>query len=146
MIERLYVSYHEFGGLLDELVGRLDGSYACVYGPPRGGLPIAVHLSHRLGIPLLAGEHDLAPAGALNDTRLLIVDDIADTGRSLASLTASLDSHGVSLVTACLFYKPRSIIEPDIWIRRVDDDCWVTFPWERADEIPNRELGGSSGR
>ena len=45
-----------------------------VYGPPRGGLPLAVKLSHLLNIPL-----------SLDTIKqnTLVVDDISDTGNTL---------------------------------------------------------------
>ena len=50
-----------------------ENCFAGVYGLPRGGLPLAVWISHRAGIPLL-----LAPC-----RNALVVDDIADTGATL---------------------------------------------------------------
>ena len=51
-----------------------------VYGLPRGGLPIAVSLSHKLDLPLLMNYYDRK---IVTDKKILVVDDIADTGHTL---------------------------------------------------------------
>ena len=49
-----YVSYGEYGLILNEFVERLkDKEYDFVYGPPRGGAPIAAHMSHFLDVKFL---------------------------------------------------------------------------------------------
>ena len=49
-------------------------TFVGVYGVPRGGLVLAVVLSHRLGLPLL-----LEPTAGC-----LVVDDVYETGQTLA--------------------------------------------------------------
>ena len=53
--------------------------YDSIYGVPRGGLIPAVMLSHRLGLPLATRSR--AKSGEGN---VLVVDDIADTGRTVS--------------------------------------------------------------
>ena len=64
-----------------------------VYGPPRGGLPIAVTLSHRLNIPLIKDYWETEKLD-----RVLIVDDIADTGKTLEPLI------GPKFITYTIYY------------------------------------------
>ena len=87
--------------------------FSGVYGFPRGGLPLAVWISHRAGLPLL-----LAPA-----KDALLVDDIADTG---ATLFKYKDSHFI----ATMFYHRQSSVVPDFWMFEKKNDEWVVFPWE----------------
>ena len=47
-----------------------------VYGIPRGGLILAVMLSHKLDLPLIMSKDEL-------DENSIIIDDIADTGKTL---------------------------------------------------------------
>jgi hypoxanthine phosphoribosyltransferase len=141
MIDRLLISYGEYGLLMDELASRLTGNYTAVYGPPRGGLPIAVHLSHHLGIPLAVTCQELFDMlDAVESPHALIVDDIADTGRSLAELIELFRRIDIPLTTAVLFRKQRSVVTPGIWLREVSNSSWVVFPWECPDETPNREI------
>lgn len=86
--------------------------FAGVYGFPRGGLPLAVWISHRAGLPLL-----LAPA-----KDALLVDDIADTGVTLFKYK---DSHFI----ATMFYHRQSSVVPSFWMFEKQDE-WIVFPWE----------------
>ncbi|MCK5609345.1 hypothetical protein KAR91_46155 [Candidatus Pacearchaeota archaeon] len=129
-----FITYEKYGELLIELVAKLKdtdvASLDNVYGPPRGGLPIAVHLSHFLDLDLVMDESNLS---LVHRDMTLFVDDIADTGRTFEML----DKGGHVGLTAALFYKPRSRYEPNIWVRETEN--WIVFPWERDDERPNRE-------
>jgi hypoxanthine phosphoribosyltransferase len=91
-----------------------------VYGPPRGGLVLGVYLSYRLNIPLLLDAEKVS-------RETLIVDDIADTGRTLAAFA----QRRKFIVT--LFYHRQCWFEPDIWLRE-KKDAYVIFPWEDAEK------------
>ncbi|OHA48234.1 MAG: hypothetical protein A2991_02780 [Candidatus Terrybacteria bacterium RIFCSPLOWO2_01_FULL_58_14] len=90
---------------------RFDG----VWGPPRGGLALAVVLSHALGIPFCTRPRS---------RRTLIVDDIVDTGKTLRAFAGT---H--TLVT--IFYHRKSIVEPDVWVSE-KKKLWILFPWEKS--------------
>lgn len=106
-----------------EILARRHGTNA-VYGLPRGGLVLAVMLSHRLNIPLL-----LAPAKGC-----LIVDDICDSGESLLHYrknSSGEENNDYTIIT--MFYKENSLgITPDHWMRKKHDN-WIVFPWEKED-------------
>ncbi|MCW4034381.1 MAG: phosphoribosyltransferase [Candidatus Bathyarchaeota archaeon] len=64
--------------------------------------------------------------------KVLVVDDIADTGKSLKHVTAHLAEHGASEVkVATIYYKPLSIVLPDYYEKQTSS--WVVFPWERKE-------------
>ena len=74
-------------------------------------------------------------AGMLTkDDRLLIVDDIVDSGRSLKTLLEAIKSlcaentpHEIK--TATIYYKPQfASIEPDFFVD--ETDTWIVFPHE----------------
>ena len=66
--------------------------------------------------------------------KILIVDDIADSGSSLKVVWDDLTKKGVKDITAAtLFYKPSSIITPQHYISETND--WVVFPWEIFETI-----------
>ena len=83
-----------------------------IYGIPRGGLVLAVYLSHLLNIPIVD-----RPTGK----ETLIVDDIADTGTTLNDFK--------DYTIATLYYHKQSKVKPDIWIYEKKDN-WILFPWE----------------
>jgi hypoxanthine phosphoribosyltransferase len=58
---------------------------------------------------------------------VLLVDDVADSGRTLALVVDLLERVGVTVKTATLYSKPRSVIEPDYFWRKTDR--WIVFPW-----------------
>ena len=65
--------------------------------------------------------------------RVLIVDDIADSGKTLDALVKSLGSHaGVAIKTAVIFYKKGSVVMPDYKLHEATE--WINFFWEQDDE------------
>lgn len=91
---------------------------ATVYGIPRGGLVLAVSLSHLLGLPMVLSRNEIRP-----DT--LVVDDIADTGATLDKLCKQI---GFRPMIATLYYRSGSVLRPDIFVR--SKTKWIVFPWE----------------
>ncbi len=69
--------------------------------------------------------------------RVLIVDDVADTGRSLAVAKEHIKRAGASEVKiAVLHQKPKSIVRPDFYIGTTG--AWIIYPWEK--EETKREM------
>ena len=61
--------------------------------------------------------------------KILLVDDIADSGKSLKLVKEHLLSQGAADVKICaLYYKPWSIVAPDFSARVTD--AWIWFPHE----------------
>ena len=68
----------------------------------------------------------------LDGRRVLVVDDVADTGESLAVAREHVAEMGAEEVkTAVLHYKPWSKIKPDFYV--VETDAWVVYCWEYAE-------------
>jgi hypoxanthine phosphoribosyltransferase len=91
-----------------------------VYGFPRGGLVLAVMISHKMGIPMLA-----APAEGC-----LIVDDICDSGETLMHYyqnSSAIDKPKYHITT--MMYKDGAMVTPGIYYGKKGDD-WIVFPWE----------------
>ena len=71
---KTFYNWEDVEGRVSDLCQKLKHeSFESVYGIPRGGLIIAVMVSHRLDIPLITS------LSGMYDTKLLIVDYIADT-------------------------------------------------------------------
>lgn len=61
-------------------------------------------------------------------SRILIVDDISDTGESFKQITEMLA--GKDIITASLFLKDKTEFIPNIYGSKVKNEQWVVFPWE----------------
>lgn len=65
----------------------------------------------------------------LKNKKVLIVDDVADTGKSIIFAVEVLKNRNPEEIKiATLHKKPWSEIEPDFYI--VETDAWVVYPWE----------------
>lgn len=91
-----------------------------VYGLPRGGLILAVMLSHKMNIPLL-----MAPV-----EDCIIIDDICDSGESLLHYyrNSSGDKKNKYHITT-MFYRYNDLVEPEFYYIRNEKD-WIVYPWE----------------
>jgi hypoxanthine phosphoribosyltransferase len=64
--------------------------------------------------------------------RILLFDDVADTGESLLFVKDYLLAQGASSVsTATLFFKPWSKCEPDFY--GDTSEAWIIFPFEKRE-------------
>ena len=62
-----------------------------------------------------------------SETRVLIADDVADTGATLALVKDFLDGKVAETRCAVLYEKPRSTVRCEYVWRRTDR--WIDFPW-----------------
>ncbi|MDI9577240.1 MAG: phosphoribosyltransferase [Thermoproteota archaeon] len=70
----------------------------------------------------------------LSGKKILVVDDIADTGKSLKIVIEHLESLGITEIkTATLYLNNRSVIKPDFYEEITDK--WVVFPWEIKETV-----------
>ena len=63
--------------------------------------------------------------------RVLVVDDIADSGETLQVImrTLALDFPEIEFQSVTLFYKKSSVYEPHFWKNEAKN--WIEFFWER---------------
>jgi len=126
---KTYVSYKQYEEMVDKIsvwvkhMSNEIDNIGAVYGLPRGGLPIAVELSHRLNLPLLMNYYDRK---VVTDKKVLVVDDIADTGHTLK------DFENKNNVICTLHYHQQSIVKPDYYVEE-KGDRWIVYPWEERD-------------
>ena len=104
------------------------GAIAYALGTKAGGTP---NVEFYTGVDQRLPEPEVLPplldTAALTGLAALLVDDVADTGETLALVRRHLASVCAEVRTAVLYVKPHSIIEPDYVWRRTDR--WITFPW-----------------
>ena len=123
-----------------------------IVGISRGGWPPARIMSDLLENPELANvkaEFYLGVAETKGEPmitqpvsvsvmgkKVLVVDDVADTGKSLRLVRSHLEEQGATEVKiATIYYKPWSILTPD-WYEK-ETSSWVIFPWERKETVRN---------
>ena len=125
----------------EKLAKMIDFRPDFIVGISRGGLVPARILSDILDAKVLiigikfykgVGETDPRPTitqdlPKLEGKKILIVDDIADSGNSLIAATEYLK--GNELRTATLHYKETSKLKPDYFIDTATQ--WIVYPWER---------------
>jgi len=66
---------------------------------------------------------------SVSNKKILLVDDVADTGKSAILIKAYLErkkAEEIKILT--LYYKPWSIVVPDFYSKETSD--WIVFPWE----------------
>ncbi len=88
-------------------------------------------VDERLEMPML-----LPPVPDLVDfaaTRVLIADDVADTGATLALVKEFCRGKVAEVRCAVLYEKPRSAVRCEYVWRRTDR--WITFPWSAEEPV-----------
>ena len=107
-------SWNEFDSSVDLIAEKCKiAKFSGIYGIPRGGLCLAVALSHKLNINLITKP--------LRNS--LIVDDVYETGRTLNSLRN---------VEGATFFVLFSKKKPTWWnsVNLSQEKEWIVFPWE----------------
>ena len=87
---------------------------------------------------LLPPDLDL---GYLPGKRVLLVDDVADSGRTLALAVQMLMDAGAQVRSVCIYTKPGSIASPDYSWR--ETDRWIDFPWSARGTVVEEDAGVS---
>ncbi len=70
----------------------------------------------------------------VEDKVVLIVDDVADSGKSLVAAIEHIKEMGAKEIkTATLYYKKHSIVKPDYYIN--ETESWIVYPWEYGEFV-----------
>jgi hypoxanthine phosphoribosyltransferase len=119
--------------------------YDYIVGIARGGLIPAVYLSHALGLPMRTvtwstfhnhqvKEHALDIADdVLSGKKVLIVDDILDSGETFRELMADWEIALDMVDVAVLIYNNQQSTIPTYHGWEIDRSVitdWIVFPWE----------------
>ena len=65
----------------------------------------------------------------MDETRILIADDVADTGHTLDFVGKFCEGKVAEVRSAVLYEKPQSVVQCDyVWKRT---DRWIDFPWSK---------------
>ncbi len=71
---------------------------------------------------------------SVRNEKILLVDDVADTGESLKLVYSQLRKKGASEIKiATIYYKPWSVTIPDYYAK--ETSLWIVFPWEIKETV-----------
>jgi len=122
----------------------------------RGGLLVAGALSYALGVKntftmnveFYTGIDERLPVPMIlppvpelvdfEETRVLIADDVADTGATLALVKEFCEGKVAEVRCAVLYEKSRSVVRAEYVWRRTDR--WIVFPWSAEAPVAERLL------
>ena len=113
---RSYFTWQEFDKSVEYIANKCKNlEFAGIYGIPRGGLCLAVALSHKLKVKLISEPIKNS----------LIVDDVYETGFTLNPLRK---------VEGAMFFVLFSKKEPSWWnaVNIAQKKEWIVFPWENS--------------
>jgi hypoxanthine phosphoribosyltransferase len=145
LVERLALLVHESGWRFNQVI--------CI---ARGGLRVGDILSRIYELPLailsthsytsdggttrgelIIAEHMTMTAPRLGD-RVLLVDDMVDSGHTLAAVRKELPlrfPHIADVRTAVVWYKAHSVFKPDYYVEYLPDNPWIHQPFEIYDSL-----------
>ncbi len=117
-----------------------------IVGLQRGGLVNAVILSHIFGdVPMSVADysskrgrgdqaqdhHQIIPTVRAGMNRILLVDDICDSGHTMSELVKAYESQGHSVDCYVSYLKDSSVFwRTDHTWKIPEDSPWIIFPWE----------------
>ena len=158
--EREILTYELFGTAVRDLAQQVvDSGYEpdLVLAIARGGLGLAMGLGYALDVKNLSAVNVefytgvdqrldvpimLPPTPAavdLSGLKVLVVDDVTDSGRTLEVVRDFCGDHVVEARTAVIYEKPWSVVKPDYIWRRTEK--WINFPWSSQPPLVDRRGG-----
>ena len=125
-----YFTWSEFDKSVDYISNQCKyWKSSGIYGVPRGGLCLAVALSHKLDIPLINKP----------SKNTLIVDDVFETGTTLSNFKNIEGANFFVLVS-----KKQPIWWNTVTISYKNE--WIVFPWENKDNELKEEVAYNKKR
>ncbi len=151
-VDKQYLSWEQVEAMVAELAARSHEHYDVLLAVTRGGLVPAGLLAYHLDIRniLVAAVQFYSgvarrteqptflqfPADPfLHGQRVLIVDDIWDSGKTISAVKERVHAAGGIPITAVLHYKPAASLFddcPDYYVETTS--AWIVYPWETSDE------------
>jgi hypoxanthine phosphoribosyltransferase len=148
--QKTIVSWEDLDELVGVMTNQVGTDYDVMLVITRGGLVPAGMLAYRLGIRDIlvaavayyddAGQTSAHPTfyqfpsdPLLNGRRVLIVDEVWDTGTTIAAVVERVELAGGRPTTAVLHYKPsrsKVPLTPDHHVVATDD--WVVYPFKHG--------------
>lgn len=105
----------------------------------------SLKMEHYVGTAQKTGEPEVRypmPEGSVEGKRVLIIDDIADTGGSISHAHDYVSERAPDEVrTATLQLLGTSAFEPDYVGERLDEWAWVVYPWNFIEDMIDLSAG-----
>ena len=161
----LYVSWDEYHAKIEQLAAKIYQSqweFDQILCLARGGLRIGDVLSRIYGKPLAIlstssyGGKNFQERGKLTiannitmttptlGQRILLVDDLVDSGVTLAGIGEWLRQHEEFTITdvrsAVLWFKACSLAKPDYYVDFLPDNPWIRQPFEKYEKLQPSDL------
>ena len=146
-IETLVVQIHQSQWEFNQIVclakgGLRIGDILCrLYKKPLAILYTASYISknHQKREKIKISNH-LAMIGKSLGNRILLVDDLVDSGISLQKVTQWLHNYDhyqkiIEIRSAVLWYKSCSVIKPDYYVEYLENNPWIHQPFELYEQI-----------
>lgn len=118
--------------------------YDAIVGLARGGLYLAAMLSQMTDIAYSSAHYDRATGtvqlhGVPNRRamRVLLVEDVAGKGHTLARVKQALEQRGANVDIMVVCWDEFSRFAPDYYGARLEDGERYLFPWERSHLAPS---------
>ena len=114
-----YFTWNDFDKSVEHIANKCNFlEFSGIYGIPRGGVCLAVALSHKLKINLISEPIKNS----------LIVDDVYETGITLNTFKD---------IEGAMFFVLFSKIKPKWWntVHISKEKEWIVFPWENASNL-----------
>jgi len=155
--EREILTWELFGSASRELAQMVADDYEpdMILSIARGGLLIGGALGYALSVKnvytmnvefytgvdeRLEVPRILPPAPDFVDVshaKILIADDVADTGHTLRSVQQFCEGKVAEVRTAVLYEKSHSVVKCEYVWKRTDQ--WINFPWSDKDPVAMRD-------
>ena len=163
MADKLIISFNEYTKIVEKLALLIHKNYkpTVLIGIMRGAAPIIDILSRILKLPIayiviqsysgkgmqdkqgeLMFAREISSLANNEDfSRVLLIDDLSDTGLTLNKSLEWLKNYGPTkdyikeVKTACLWKKKSSSFEPDFCPVKLDSDPWIVQPTEHYEEL-----------
>ncbi|MBV9389417.1 MAG: phosphoribosyltransferase [Chroococcidiopsidaceae cyanobacterium CP_BM_ER_R8_30] len=164
----LYVSWSDYHQKIEQLAVNIyqsDWQFNQVICLARGGLRVGDILSRIYKQPLailaassyigpgkqerraLTFSHHLTMTATQLGNRLIVVDDLVDSGVTLQQTIPWLHHHYGDQIeeirTAVLWYKARSVFAPDYYVEYLPDNPWIHQPFEPYETLDPAELAAA---
>ena len=168
MADKLIISFEEYNKIVEKLAIEIHKNYnpTVLVGIMRGAAPIIDILSRILKLPIayiviqsysgkgiedqqgqLMFAREISSLASSKDfQRVLLIDDLSDTGLTLNKSIEWLKNYGPTknfikeIKTACLWKKKSSTFKPDFCPIKLESDPWIVQPTEHYEELTIEEI------
>ena len=168
MADKLIITFDEYTQIVEKLAIEIHNNYkpTVLVGIMRGAAPILDILSRILKLPIayiviqsyagrgmedkqgqLMFAREISSLAKSKDfNRVLLVDDLSDTGLTLNKSIEWLKKYEPTknfikeVKTACLWKKKSSSFEPDFCPVKLETDPWIVQPTEHYEELSIKEI------